>query len=119
MPYGRLMVQLQAGFTFASATRRQKYKLRAKHHAEVGCDSSKAGFTFASATRRQKYKLRILPEYPMPNEEGVLKDALFIWQGRLDSNQRVTDPETVALPLGHTPIKNIAFLENFGRDDRI
>ena len=27
-----------------------------------------------------------------------------VWQGRLDSNQRVTDPETVALPLGHTPI---------------
>ena len=36
------------------------------------------------------------------------------WQGSLDSNQGITDPETVALPLGHTPI-----FFSTGRDDRI
>ena len=37
-------------------------------------------------------------EKSVPGEAGV-------WQGRLDSNQRMRESKSLALPLGYTPIK--------------
>lgn len=38
------------------------------------------------------------------NKKTLHKGELFYWLGWLDSNQRMTIPKTVALPLGDTPI---------------
>ena len=37
------------------------------------------------------------------NKKILHKGGLFCWLGWLDSNQRMTIPKTVALPLGDTP----------------
>ena len=39
-----------------------------------------------------------------PTKKSSIKGGLFCWLGWLDSNQRMTIPKTVALPLGDTPI---------------
>ena len=35
---------------------------------------------------------------------------IVIWLGYLDSNQEMTESESVALPFGYTPIERIVFL---------
>ena len=56
-------------------------------------------------------------------KSGLSPQTAFFWQGWLDSNQRMTDPETVALPLGDTPLSFVSMTlpreSSVGRDDRI
>ena len=52
----------------------------------------------------------------LKNKKRLAFTSRFFWQGSLDSNQGITDPETVALPLGHTPMFIIYFFWS-GRQD--
>ena len=52
------------------------------------------------AMRKRYRKRKGNPE----NKKRLVFTSRFFWQGSLDSNQGITDPETVALPLGHTPM---------------
>jgi hypothetical protein len=37
-------------------------------------------------------------------EYGFVAEYIWTWLGRRDSNPRIMDPESIALPLGHSPI---------------
>ena len=42
-------------------------------------------------------------------KKDIPKVCLFLWLGRSDSNTRMTESESVALPLGDAPIWKLAF----------